>query len=64
MAKAYKSEKYTKAMINLEDKTITEVTKDDCIIYSLEELLKRWDGIENISISLSTDEEIPSIDEE
>lgn len=64
MAKSCKSEKYTKAIINLEDKTITEITKDNCIIYSLEELLKRWDGIENINISFSTDEEIPSINEE
>lgn len=60
MAKIGHTEKYTKAVINEDDRTITEILKDTTNVYSIDELLARWNNIENVSISISTDDEIPS----
>lgn len=60
MAKSARSEKFTKATIDKEDGTITEFLKDITNVYKISDLISRWNGIDNISITFSTDEEIPS----
>lgn len=60
MAKISRSEKFSKATINSEDMTITEYVKDDTKVYKIDDLLSRWNGIENINISIAVDNEIPS----
>ena len=63
MAKIKRSENYSKATINITDDTIVETTKDDCKVYSLQDFLKRWDKVENINISISTDDELPEMED-
>lgn len=60
MAKVSKSASFKNAVINKEDMTITEYTKDDTKVYSLEKLLADWDGIECISLTIKQDDELPA----
>lgn len=60
MAKVSRKESFTKAKIDSEDGTITEYLKDDTKVYKIYDLLNRWNGVENVNISISTDDEIPS----
>ena len=62
MAKSCRSEKFSKCTIDREDGTITEYLKDTTNVYKIDDLLTRWNGIENVSISISTDDEIPSVE--
>ncbi|MBC5688200.1 YonK family protein [Mediterraneibacter sp. NSJ-55] len=59
MAKFTKSTTFKNAVIDLDEETITEFTKDDTRVYSLKKLLKDWDGVEGISITIKQDDEIP-----
>ena len=60
MAKASKSIAFKNAVIDKNDMTITEVTKDDTKVYSLEKLIEDWDGIEGISIVMKKDADVPA----
>lgn len=60
MAKVSKSASFKGAVISKEDMTITEYSKDDTRVFSLEKLLSDWDGIENISLTFKQDDEIPA----
>lgn len=62
MAKASRAEKYSKATIDREGGTITEYLKDETKVYNIDDILTRWNGVENISISISTDDELPSVE--
>lgn len=63
MAKVSKSTAFKGAVINKEDMTITEFTKDDSRTYSLDKLLDEWNGIEGISLTIKQDDEIPADNE-
>lgn len=60
MAKKTKSIAFKNAVINKEDGTITEYTKDDMKIYLIDKLLEDWDGVEGISLTIKQDNEIPA----
>lgn len=60
MAKISKSVSFKNATINLDDNTITEITKDYEKIYDLSEVLGAWNGVENISFSIKQDDEMPT----
>lgn len=60
MAKVSKSMSFKNAVIDLENNTITEFTKDDTKVYGLRDVLKTWDGIEGISVSIKQEDEMPS----
>lgn len=60
MAKKSKSIAFKNAVIDKADGTITEFTKDDTKVYSIEKLLEDWDGIEGISLTIKQDNEIPA----
>ena len=60
MAKISKSISLKNATITLGDMSITEVTKDNTRVYDLEKLLKEWDGIEGVSLTIKQDDEIPA----
>lgn len=51
---------FKNAVIDLENNTITEFTKDDTKVYGLRDVLKTWDGIEGISVSIKQEDEMPS----
>lgn len=60
MAKISKSMIFKNAIIDENDMTITEITKDSTNVYSLQNLLHEWHGIEGISLTIKQDNEIPS----
>jgi len=39
--------------------TITEFGKESIKTYCLENLLRDWDGVENVSLTLKVDDELP-----
>lgn len=63
MAKISKSVSFKNAVINVDEDTIIELTKDDEKIYRLSDILRSWDGVENISFSIKQDNEMPTLDE-
>lgn len=60
MAKITKAVSLKNAEINMEDMTITETTKDDRKVYSLDKLLSDWNHISGISLTIKQDDEIPA----
>jgi hypothetical protein len=60
MAKITKSTAFSKAVINTDDMTITEIGKEDTKVYSIDKLLSEWNGIEGVSLTIKQDTEIPS----
>ena len=60
MAKASKSIAFKNAVIDKTEGTITEFTKDDTKVYSLDKLIEDWDGIEGISIVMKKDADVPA----
>lgn len=60
MAKVTRTASFTKAVINKEDMTITEYSKDETRVYSLEKLIEDWDGVEGISLTIKQDNDIPA----
>lgn len=63
MAKISKSVSFKNAVINVDEDTIIELTKDDEKLYRLSDILRSWDGVENISFSIKQDNEMPTLDE-
>ena len=60
MAKASKSIAFKNATIDKSEMTITEITKDDTKVYSLDKLIEDWDGIEGVSIVMKKDADVPA----
>lgn len=60
MAKASKSIAFKNAVIDKAEGTITEFTKDDTKVYSIEKLLEEWDQIEGISLTIKQDDDVPA----
>lgn len=59
MAKSSKSILYKNAEIDMESDSISEVTKDETRVYSLSNLLKSWNKIPGISLTIKLDEDAP-----
>ena len=60
MAKASKSIAFKNAVIDKAEGTITEFTKDDTKVYSIEKLLEDWDQIEGISLTIKQNDDVPA----
>lgn len=59
MARRNRVETYKKAMIDYKNMEIVEIEKDELIrTYDIHKILQRWDGIEGITLTIKTDEEI------
>ena len=48
----------SKAIIDTVEGTITEITKDGENVFNLKEALAKWDGIEGVTINISTSDEL------
>lgn len=59
MAKKATSFTYRNCTISLEDRTITEITKDETKVFSLDKFLHDIDRIEGISLSAKVEEDMP-----
>lgn len=62
MAITAECERYENAMIDTSDMTITEYAKDSVYTYSLRELLKRWDGVMGITLTIRRSIHLPPKD--
>lgn len=60
MAKASKSIAFKNAVIDKDEMTITEFSKDDTKVYSLNKVIEDWDGIEGISLTIKQDNDVPA----
>lgn len=60
MANKVKSISFKNAIISVDDNCITEITKDDCTMYNLYQVLKEWSNIEGLSITIKQNYEVPS----
>lgn len=58
MASRNHSESFKKAMIDFEEMTITEYLKDEINVYDLRTVIKRWSGVDGITLTIKTDEDI------
>lgn len=56
-------EQFTNATIDCSDGTLTEFQKDKVNTYSIEEILKRWNGISNITLIIERRMDLPLIEE-
>ena len=52
MADILHQETFENAIIDARDRTITEYKEDGAMCYSLDELLKRWDGVVGIKLTI------------
>ena len=59
MAKKATSFTFRNATVCLADRTITEITKDESKVFSLDKFLREIDGIECISLSAKAETEMP-----
>lgn len=62
MAVTAECERYENAIIDTSDMTITEYAKDSVNTYSLLELLKRWDGVMGITLTIRRSIHLPPND--
>ena len=60
MAKKNSSITFKNAEINIKENTITEVMKDDITVHSLDKVLKEWDGVDGVSITIKKESEYSS----
>lgn len=56
-------EQFTNATIDCSDGTLTGFQKDKVSTYSIEEILKRWNGISNITLIIERRMDLPLIEE-
>lgn len=64
MAKRKLSVNFSKAVIDTDNMTITEINKDDMQTFSLLDILNQFAGIEGVSLTISSDETISEDDSE
>jgi hypothetical protein len=62
MAKFNKSITFEKAQINVEDGTITEYLKDETNVYRIADIMKDWDGIDEITFTIKKTDKLTSPD--
>jgi len=60
MAKKSTSVVFKNSTINLKDMTITEYAKDSTTTYNIMDVLKDWDEIDGIGLTLKQDDELAS----
>lgn len=53
MAKFSSKNAFTNAVLNLDEMTITEFTKDEVKVYDLQKILQQWDGVDGISLTIA-----------
>lgn len=58
--KRTKSISLKNATINLGDETVTEYTKDETRTYNIRKILKDWDQVDGVSITIKQDDEVPA----
>lgn len=65
MAKSSESTTFTNSVIEVLDDNsiiITEYAKDETLTYNFTEILKGWEGVDGVAISIKSSKEIPPVD--
>lgn len=62
MSMVVKSESFENAIIDTSDMTITEYDTDSVRTYSLLELLKHWDGVVGVTLTIRRSIQLPPDD--
>lgn len=62
MSMVVKSESFENAIIDTSDMTITEYDTDSVRTYSLLALLKRWDGVVGVTLTIRRSIQLPPND--
>lgn len=52
-------EQYTNATIDCSDGTLTEFHKDNVNTFNIGEILKRWDGVPNVTLTIERQVDLP-----
>lgn len=63
MAFYEKREKYAQATIDISDGTLTEFYPDGTKTFNIDDILKRWDGVPNITLTIERRTELSSAEE-
>lgn len=63
MAFYEKREKYAQATIDLSDGTLTEFYPDGTKTFNIDDILKRWDGVPNITLTIERRTELSPTEE-
>ena len=63
MAFQEKREQYTNAMIDCSDGTLTEFHRDGVSSFSITEILKRWEGVPDITLTIERRINLPPSEE-
>lgn len=63
MAFYEKCEKYAQATIDLSDGTLTEFYPDGTKTFNIDDILKRWDGVPNITLTIERRTELSPAEE-
>lgn len=56
-------EQFTNATIDCSDGTLTEFHRDEVRTYSIKEILKRWNGVPNITLTIERRIDLPPTEE-
>ena len=59
MANTVRSERFVNATIDLTDMTITEYNDDGAEIFSINEMLNRWDGVPCVTLTICSSVPLP-----
>ena len=63
MAFCEKRERYAQATIDLSDGTLTEFYPDGTKTFNIDDILKRWDGVPNITLTIERRTELSPVEE-
>ena len=63
MAFYEKREKYAQATLDLSDGTLTEFYPDGTKTFNIDDILKRWDGVPNITLTIERRTELSPVEE-
>ena len=59
MADLLRKETFRNAIVDAIDRTITEYGEDSVHCYSIDELIKRWDGVVGITLTIQSSIPLP-----
>ena len=63
MAKENITQTFSNITIDTNDMTLTEYKKDVTNVYKILDVLKQWEGIKDVTLTIKRDSEVPTYDE-
>lgn len=63
MAKENITQTFSNITIDTNDMTLTEYKKDVTNVYKILDVLKQWEGIKDVTLTIKRDSEVPTFDE-